>query len=203
MDTKLIIFDLDGVLVDACDWHRNALNSALIEVSNTEIRHEEHYSTFNGIPTKKKLEILVSQGRVKTADKDKIFNLKQKKTIEIISSLACIREEKIKLINALKNKNLNVSCFTNSIRETADLMLKKTGIFDLFDKILTNQDVSFPKPSPEGYIKTMEYFNCKPEETVIIEDSPKGIQAAKDSGAKVVIVKNPTEVNLDLLEKIL
>ena len=49
---KLIIFDLDGVLVDACEWHRVALNKALKEVSNYEISLQDHYSTFNGIPTR-------------------------------------------------------------------------------------------------------------------------------------------------------
>lgn len=203
MDTKLVIFDLDGVLVDACDWHRKALNLALEEISSTFIEKEEHYSTFNGIPTKKKLEILIQQGRVKETDKQKIFDAKQRNTIETIKEFASLRFEKIELINRLKSEGLKVACFTNSIRETAYMMLEKTGILESFDLILTNQDVDTPKPSPEGYIKTMEFFNCKPENTVIIEDSPKGIEAARASNAKVVIVKNPDSVNIELIKEIL
>ena len=203
MDTKLVIFDLDGVLVDACDWHRDALNLALSEISKTQIGFEEHYSTFNGIPTKKKLEILIEQGRVEDRDKQKIFDVKQTKTIDIIKNTAKFRYEKVELINRLKSEGLKVACFTNSIRETAVLMLEKTGVLELFDLILTNQDVDIPKPNPEGYIKTMKFFNCGPENTVIIEDSPKGVEAAKASKAKVVIVKNPDSVNVDLIKEIL
>lgn len=200
---KLVIFDLDGVLVDACDWHRDALNEALFEVSNTSINEKEHVSTFNGIPTRKKLEILIDQKRVKESDLERIYELKQEKTIQIIQKKAQKRKEKIELITELKRRGFVVACFTNSIRETANLMLSKTGVLDLFELVVTNQDVSSPKPSPEGYIKVMKYFEISKEETCIIEDSPKGIEAAEQSGAQVIVVKNPDDVNLSLIERII
>jgi len=203
MDIKLVIFDLDGVIVDACEWHRRALNYALYEVSNTKIEDNEHTEVFNGIPTRKKLSILVSQGRVEPRDIEKIYNIKQEKTMSMIESQAVERPEKIDLINSLKSSGIIVACFTNSIKKTANLMLKKTGVYDLFDLILTNQDVKNPKPNPEGYNYVMDYFNCGHSETVIIEDSPKGVEAATASKAKVIIVKNPDEVDSRLLEDIL
>jgi beta-phosphoglucomutase len=200
---KLVIFDLDGVLVDACDWHRDALNEALLEVSNTSIEEKEHVSTFNGIPTRKKLEILIDQKRVKESDLERIYDLKQEKTIQIIQQKAQKRKEKIELITELKRRGFVVACFTNSIRETANLMLSKTGVLDLFELVVTNQDVSNPKPDPEGYVKVMKHFRASKEETCIIEDSPKGIEAAEQSGAQVIVVKNPDDVNLSLIERIL
>ena len=200
---KLVIFDLDGVLVDACDWHRDALNEALLEVSNTSIEEKEHVSTFNGIPTRKKLEILIGQKRVKESELERIYDLKQEKTIQIIQQKAQKRKEKIELITELKRRGFVVACFTNSIRETANLMLSKTGVLDLFELVVTNQDVSNPKPNPEGYIKVMKHFKVSKEETCIIEDSPKGIEAAEQSGAQVIVVKNPDDVNLSLIERIL
>lgn len=200
---KLVIFDLDGVLVDACDWHRDALNEALLEVSNTSIEEKEHVSTFNGIPTRKKLEILIDQKRVKESELERIYDLKQEKTIQIIQQKAQKRKEKIELITELKRRGFVVACFTNSIRETANLMLSKTGVLDLFELVVTNQDVSNPKPDPEGYVKVMKHFRASKEETCIIEDSPKGIEAAEQSGAQVIVVKNPDDVNLSLIERIL
>ena len=47
---KIIIFDLDGVLVDACEWHRLSLNAALKEIANFEISVDDHYANFNGLP---------------------------------------------------------------------------------------------------------------------------------------------------------
>mgnify|MGYP000288861841 CR=1 FL=1 len=55
---KAILYDLDGVLVDATEWHYESLNDALKDVAGFIIKRDEHISTFNGIPTIKKLEIL-------------------------------------------------------------------------------------------------------------------------------------------------
>lgn len=200
MKIKMIIFDLDGVLVDACEWHRVALNESLREVSSYEISMDDHVSTFNGIPTRKKLKILSERGLIKPEAQEHIYQLKQNKTLEIIKRDAAVREEKINLIKELRNRDIKVACFTNSIRETAHLMLKLTGIIDMFDVIVTNQDVQEPKPSPEGYNKIINMYNFDINEIIIIEDSPKGIQAAKRSGCKVIEVGSPDEVNLDLLK---
>jgi HAD superfamily hydrolase (TIGR01509 family) len=78
-------------------------------------------------------------------------------------------------------------------------MLTYAGLLDSIDVLVTNQDVRDPKPNPECYFTAMEILGVSPEETVIIEDSPYGIMAAKASGALVVTVKSVDEVTLDLL----
>lgn len=196
---KLVIFDMDGVLVDACDWHKEALNQSLIQISGFTISDEEHYTKYNGLPTKVKLKKLSDLGFLLENDIEKIENLKQDKTIDIINKKAHLRREKIELLEYLKKNNYFVACYTNSIRNTAELMLKKTGILDLFDLIITNQDVKIPKPDPEGYNKIINFFNVMPKDTIIIEDSPKGIEAATQTGSTVCVVKNPDEVTLELL----
>lgn len=197
----LVIFDLDGVLVDACEWHRIALNEALKEVGSQEISLADHYGIFNGIPTRVKLAKLTKLGALDESLHQEVYNLKQSKTIEIIEKHANKRLEKIEMLQGLKSEGHTVACFTNSIKITAELMLKRTGIFDMFDKVTTNQDVSAPKPDPEGYVECMRFFNFSPSETLIVEDSPKGIKAAKVSGANVLVVQNPDEVNLALVKK--
>jgi len=192
---KLIIFDLDGVLVDACEWHRVALNEALKEICDYEISLDDHYKTFNGIPTKVKLKILSEEKNVLSKkDHELVYNLKQKKTIDIIDKKAKKRIEKIQLLESLKNDGFYIGCFTNSIRKTAMLMLEKTGIADLFDIIVTNQDVENPKPSPEGYLKILNKFKIDKNNTYIVEDSPKGLESAYASGCNVIHVSNPDDV---------
>ena len=61
---KAILYDLDGVLVNATEWHYESLNLALKEIAGFEIGRDEHISTFNGIPTNTKLDILNKQGRL-------------------------------------------------------------------------------------------------------------------------------------------
>lgn len=197
---KLVIFDMDGVLVDACDWHRDALNMALREVSGCEISLEEHYSTYNGLPTRVKLSMLMEANKIKEEHKERIYKIKQEKTIEIVHKLAVEDKEKIKLICSLKSKGIKVACFTNSIKHTAQLMLTKVGVFDLLDVFKSNQDVEQPKPDPEGYNKTMLEIGCTPSETLIVEDSPKGVKAALASRAKVLVVENAKIVNMTLFD---
>ena len=112
------------------------------------------------------------------------------------------KDEKVELLRQLKKNGIKVACYTNSIRLTAELILCKVGVLELLDKVYTNQDVVRTKPDPEGYIKCMEYFNVGKDECVIIEDSPKGLQAAYSSGAKVYQVKNSEDVDIDIIEKL-
>jgi beta-phosphoglucomutase len=199
---KMVIFDLDGVLVDACEWHKEALNSALEEVCNYKISEEDHTTTFNGIPTRVKLSILTEMGVLSHSMHKKVFDVKQEKTIDIINKQAKIRQEKIDMILSLKKMGIYVCCFTNSIKKTANLMLEKTGVVNLFDDILTNEDVHKPKPNPEGYNFLVKKYKLKPEEVMIVEDSPKGLEAAYASGCKVIKVGGPDETTKQLFVNI-
>ena len=106
---KSIIFDLDGVLVDACEWHRVALNKALKEVCNYEISLEEHYKEYNGIPTKVKLQKLSDKGLIQKNKFKFIESLKQKYTIDLINNTAFIRQEKVELLSHLKEKKIKIA----------------------------------------------------------------------------------------------
>ena len=203
MNIKTILFDLDGVLVDACEWHYHALNIALENNCNITISRKDHESTFNGIPTQKKLEILESMGLVREEQFKEIWNDKQAQTKKAIVHFSKIDDEKIYMHNQLLKSGYNIACVTNSIRETAELMLEKTGQLDLMRFVITNEDVVNPKPDSECYEKAMKILNCKPENTLIIEDSEKGYQAAIKSKAFVLKVNSCSEVNLEnILNKI-
>jgi len=194
---KLVIFDMDGVLVDACEWHRVALNEALQEISGYQITVEDHCNEYNGIPTKVKLNKLVEKGCVSIEDVPAIEREKQRRTVELIEKTAVLREEKVELVKHLKQKGIKVACYTNSIRETAELMLRKTGVLGYIDLLITNQDVTNPKPNPEGYLTCMEKMQVNASECLIVEDSPKGVEAAIASGARVLVVQSPEVVTIE------
>jgi len=147
---KLIIFDLDGVLVDACEWHRIALNQSLREVCDHEISLSDHYEIFNGLPTRVKLRKLTEMGALLGEKHEETYRRKQELTIEIIEQEASERKEKVLLMQYLRERGCYIACYTNSIRKTATLMLGKTGVLGHLDYLLTNQDVESPKPHPEG-----------------------------------------------------
>jgi len=200
---KSILFDLDGVLVDACEWHKVSLNKALLEVSNIIIKNEEHHTTFNGLPTKKKLELLVKQGRIKQNDCDLVWQKKQDYTKETIISLAKPDIDKIGLHSYIKNMGIQIACITNSITETAKLMLETTGQYEFMNLLISNENVKNPKPHGEGYIRAMIHFNSLPEETIIVEDSEVGLASARSTGANIWEVKDSYEVILTNFKRVI
>ena len=110
---------------------------------------------------------------------------------------------KIRMLNKLKEENYKLVCVTNSIRETATQMLKSTGQLELFDFLITNEDVDNNKPHPDCYILAMNMLGISKEECLIVEDSPKGKKAAYASGAKVLEVKDVYDVTLDNIRRVI
>ena len=200
MKNKCALFDLDGVLVDACDWHYEALNRALKEVANYEISRQDHYEKYNGLPTLTKLSMLKDIGVITDEDIQKISDVKQEHTIKVIEELCKRDQSKIELMKALKDNDYEIAVVTNSIRKTATLMLSNSGVLPFVDLLISNEDTDRNKPYPDPYIIAIHLLNSSHNKTIIVEDSPKGIKAAKDSGAHVLEVKDATEVNLELFK---
>lgn len=196
--TKLIVFDLDGVLVAAKQIHFETLNQALREVARSEkyvISEAEHLSIYDGLKTNQKLELLTQNKGLETDTYKWVWNRKQDLTIEAISELQPDLG-KIQLFKELRDRGYKLACASNSIRRSVLVMLAKIGIIEYMDLILSNEDVKNSKPHPEMYWKAMSMMGCLPEETLIVEDSPHGLLAASRSRANVLRVDNPKDLVL-------
>ena len=135
---KAVIFDMDGVLIDARDWHYESLNKAL-GLFGSEISRYDHLVTFDGLPTKKKLEMLSLEGRLPLKLHDFINDLKQEYTWELVySKCKPIFQHQFALSN-LKNEGLKIAVCSNSIRKTIELMMDKSGLHQYLDFFLSNQ----------------------------------------------------------------
>lgn len=200
---KLIIFDLDGVLVDAKKIHYDTLNKALSEFnSDFTISMEEHLNRYDGLKTSQKLKMLTDEKGLPIDLHQRVWVLKQKYTIEELKNLS-IDNKLIDTIDKLSSLGYKIACCSNSIRKTVLTVLSKIGIIEYFDIILSNEDVKNSKPHPEIYWSAMSNLSLLPEETLIIEDSPYGLQAAHGSKSHILRVKNPTEVNyLNIINRI-
>ncbi len=197
---KLIIFDLDGVLVDARELHYEALNAALSTINNKYvIGRQEHLSTYDGLSTTKKLNMLTKEKYLPQHLHDEIWKLKQEKTLDIIRRF----EPDLRIISLLqkiKEQGITIACATNSIRDTAKLQLIKKGFFEYIDFMYSNQDVNKPKPSSEIYLRCMLKADVDPQETLIIEDSHHGRKAAINSGGHLCPVKNSSDVTYNKIQ---
>ena len=191
MSIKLVIFDLDGVLVEAKNIHYEALNEALGE--KYAISWAEHLSTYDGLKTNQKLEMLSERKGLPTELHKEIWEGKQKLTLQKLKELKP-NQTLQSVMNALVEDGYKIAVCSNSIRKTVLTVLSKLGIMEFMDYIISNEDVQNSKPHPEMYWRAISKMGCLPEETLIVEDSPYGLLAASRSKAHVLRVKNPTEV---------
>jgi len=191
---KAILFDLDGVLVDATEWHYVALNRALA-LFGFSISRYEHLSTYNGLPTRKKLEMLSIEKGLPVALHGLINKIKQVYTREEILTQCQPVFDKEYMLSRLKREGYRMAVCSNSIRDSLELMIRQSGLSDYFEFLVSNNDVMHPKPDPEIYLKAIERLGCRPDEVVIVEDAPHGIEAARRSGGYVCPVAGFTEVD--------
>jgi HAD superfamily hydrolase (TIGR01509 family) len=199
---KAILYDLDGVLVEAIRIHYDALNMALRKVAGIEIAKEEE-DDFNGIPTRKKLAKLSAQGRVKDTDHDLIWETKQNLTKDSIRKNLTPDIDKIKLHTWARSLGIKSVCVTNSITETAKLMLECSGQWEYMDLLVSNQMVNHSKPNSEPYVIAMVMLGILPEECIIVEDSDVGLTSAVNTGAHIYKVKDKSEVTEEHLQTFL
>ena len=203
MMIKLIIFDLDGVLYDSKNIHFKALNYALKNIDEKyEITLEEHLNIYDGLPTIQKLNNLTDQKKLPKNLHNQIWKEKQVKTNELLEEIK-VDNKLINLIKKLKSQNLKIACCSNSIEETVVTILKKLGIFDQFDLIISNEKVNLPKPHPEMFWKAISKFEVLPSETLIVEDSAVGRLAARESGANTIFVNSRNDLDKNFLNNII
>ena len=197
---KAVVFDMDGVLIDAREWHFLALNQVL-EPLGIAISEKDHLEKYDGLSTKVKLEMLSADFGL-PLELHKIINrVKQDRTLRIANQFCYPNIRHQILLSRLKAENFKIGVVTNSIRETTKFMLDRANVFHFLDAVITNEDVRNPKPDPEGYALSCERLGIKPEQALVVEDGSYGIQAAKRAGCNVLRVDSPDDVSLELFSE--
>jgi beta-phosphoglucomutase-like phosphatase (HAD superfamily)/dTDP-glucose pyrophosphorylase len=201
VNVELVIFDLDGVIIDSRELHYEALNDSLNQISGDyAIGREEHLSTFDGLPTTKKLELLTKNKGLDPSLYDKIWKKKQESTREALLDLP--KDYKlIEIFSYLKDRDIKIAVASNSIRESVKITLLQKGLLKFVDCFYSNEDVIRSKPNPEMYYRCMIKLGCCAKKTIIIEDSHTGRMAAELSGANLLAVKNCEDVTLEKIRR--
>jgi len=194
---KAVIFDLDGVLIDATEWHYEALNDAL-KLFGFEISREDHTGFYNGLPTAEKLKVLSEKKGLPLGLHETIQVMKRKYTDERVGQLCKPSHEKQIMLTHLKNKGYKLACCSNAQKYSVENMLKCAQIDIFFDYVIGNDEGIKPNPAPDIYLAAFKIIKVKPPEAFIVEDAVHGIEAAKLSGAKVIAVRGYDDVNLSL-----
>lgn len=191
---KAVIFDMDGVLIDAKEWHYESLNKAL-DLFGMQISRYDHLVTFDGLPTKKKLEMLSLENNFPKGLHQFVNDMKQQFTMEIVTMKCKPVFQHQFALSKLKSEGYNIAVCSNSIRQTIQMMMDKAGLSQFLNFFISNQDVKKGKPDPEMYNLAISRLGLTPNQCLIVEDNDNGKRAAIASGAHLLEVNDTSDVD--------
>lgn len=196
MRIKAVIFDMDGVLIDAREWHYEALNRALGHFGY-RISRFDHLVTYDGLPTRQKLDML-SRERDLPRELHRFLNeLKQVYTMELVHARCKPTFQHEFALSRLHADGYRLAVASNSIQKTVEVMMERADLAQYLSVFMSNEQVRRGKPDPEIYVKTMAQLDVSPDEALVVEDNEKGIKAASEAGAHVLAVSEPVDVTYD------
>lgn len=191
---KLIVFDLDGVLIDSEPLQQ----AAYIE---TFARYGVQLSQSDLLPWlgQRENEILVGLStKLGLAVKlPSLIEQRKKCYISKIRSSGKPTPGALQAINTVLSRGIKCALASSSGRREVVAVLRTIGAADLFSLIITGDDVRFGKPNPEVYLKVLFQFGVSANESAAIEDSETGVCAARAAGLKVIAVPNALTANQD------
>lgn len=196
---EAVIFDMDGVLIEAKDWHYEALNRALGLFGYTISRYD-HLVTFDGLPTRKKLEMLTREKGLPQGLHTLINELKQIYTMEIVHAQCRPTFAHEYALSNLKARGFRLGVASNSVRRSVVTMMEYAMLTPYLDFMLSNEDVLRGKPHPDIYLKAAELAGLPAERCLVVEDNDNGIAAARAAGAHVMVVRDIHDVTLSNID---
>ena len=211
---KAFIFDLDGVIVDTAKYHflawRDLANDLGFEFT------KEQNELLKGVSRVRSLEILLNIGKIELSDKRK-EELLIVKNVEYLEYVNKMTSDEIlpgikELLVFLKKEKVPFAL--GSASKNAPLILKKVGLYDMFEAIVDGNDVSKAKPDPEVFLIAAKKLNKKPDQCIVIEDALAGVQAANNAGMISIAIgdkdllheadynlPNTNELTIDFIKK--
>ena len=175
------IFDIDGTLVSTNNLIFSSFNHVAKKYLNKLLSDEEIISLFG--PTEDEILKDWMKENYHAARKD-YFDFYSGNHEAMADLYPGIKE----ILTSLKNSGKYLSIYTGKGRQSSEITLKKTNVFDLFDMIVTGDDISGRKPSAEGIDIFVEKYKLDRSKILMVGDSPVDIKAAKNAGVKCASV---------------
>jgi len=207
---RAVIFDFDGVITDSEILHLRAFNKVLTQL-DIEISTKDYYKEYLGltdadcfksVAKKNRLSLDCRNMRNLMAQKTRIFEQLAKTEGRIIEGVA-------EFLRMLRRNNVPMAICSGALLPEIEIVLEEARLRELFAVIVSAEQVKKGKPSPQGFLLTLQKLNHnrqKPiaaKECIVIEDSHWGLEAAKAAGMHTVAVTTSYDADqLSLAEKI-
>jgi beta-phosphoglucomutase len=208
---KGIIFDMDGVLVDAMPFHCKAIQTAAKQEVNIDVKQRDVY-LLEGMPGEDMVKELLRHKRYTgnmveeisndDGNSDKLDSVahriheRKKKIFEQINASAPINGAK-ELISNIRCKKALVS---GAAKQEVDSIISKYFGKDGFDVIVTGEDLEEGKPSPDPFRTALTKMGLKESEAIVVENAPLGVKAANNAGIRCIVTLNNTPLKISDFE---
>jgi beta-phosphoglucomutase len=185
-NTKAVIFDLDGTLLDNNAFHLQSWKQYLERI-HREMSDEEYNEKINGRTNRDVVKYLygddLSDDEIwkYTMEKEAIYRELYKPHIAPVDGLT-------ELLELLHTNNIPMAIATSGVKVNIDFMFDNVPIRQYFNKVVDSSYITKGKPDPEIFIKTASFLNTEPQHCLVFEDAVVGVKAAKGAGMKVVAV---------------
>jgi beta-phosphoglucomutase len=184
---KAVIFDMDGTMIDNGYYHRKAWSEFIKkhDLSKVDITDHEFKQHFSGRKNDSILELLFNRKLTEEEldkhgeDKETLYRKLYAPHIKEVKGLTAI-------VNRLKKSGIKVAIATTSPKKNREFVLEKLSLTKAFPVIVGSEHVLHGKPDPEIYIKTAKKLKVDSKECLVFEDTPVGIEAAKNAGMRVI-----------------
>ncbi|MDD5457794.1 MAG: HAD family phosphatase [Phycisphaerae bacterium] len=185
MNQKAVIFDLDGVLIDTGQFHRQSWYD-LAKCENLQMSDEFFRETF-GMQNYQIIPKMTSKD-LSREQIDELSEWKENRFRELIAGKLRLLNGAESLIAELKKNDFLLAIGTSTPRINLLFILQELPIGDYFDCLVTGEDVKNGKPAPDTFSLAAKKLKIEAKDCVVIEDAPAGVEAAKNAGMKAIAV---------------
>lgn len=197
-----ILFDMDGVLIDAMPYHAEAFKRAFKDVINLEIENKDVY-LLEGMPGEELTKQILKKYANAENDEEIIKSIDQKKTkifhqIEESKPFDGVHD----LMNSLNSIDCLKAVVSGASSKEVESLLQKSGLLKSFDLIVTGDDLSEGKPEPQPFIYAVEKLGLQTSNTLVVENAPLGIESAIKAGIDYIVTLNNTLLRLEDFHKL-
>ena len=192
-----ILFDMDGVLIDAMSYHAEAFKRAFKEVIDLDINSRDIF-LLEGMPGPDLIKQILKKNIYYDNDEEVVKSIGQRKK-ELFEENEKSKpfEGVVELLHSINSINCSKAVVSGASSSEVKSLLEKNGLIDNFDLIVTGDDLSEGKPSPQPFNKALEKLGLDAKDALVIENSPLGVNSAIKAGIDYIVILNDTPLTLE------
>jgi HAD superfamily hydrolase (TIGR01509 family) len=184
---KAFLFDLNGTMIDDMDFHNRAWHSILTEDLGMDISMEETKLQMYG-KNSELLERVFGRGHFTQEEMDELSKEKERRYQSAFKPHLKLIDGLENLLEKAEKNGVKMAIGSAAIPFNIDFVLDNLNLRHYFPVTVSADDVVLSKPDPETFVKAARLLNVKPEDCIVFEDNPKGVEAALKGGMKAIVI---------------